>query len=156
MSEDIDTNAALMELTAGVVSAFVGNNSVPANELPALIASVHSALLSVGQLSVAPPVEIEQKPAVPIKKSVTPDFIICLEDGLKFKSLKRHLRTKYALTPEDYRAKWGLPNDYPMVAPSYAEARSNLAKKMGLGQQRKKPVVPAPKPRGRAPKAAAA
>ena len=141
-----------MELTAGVVSAFVGNNSVPANELPALIASVHSALLSVGQPSAAAPVEVELKPAVSIRKSVTPDFIICLEDGLKFKSLKRHLRTKYDLTPDAYRTKWGLPNDYPMVAPSYAEARSNLAKQMGLGQQRKKPVPPAPKPRTRTPK----
>ena len=154
MSENYNVSADILELTAHVVSAFVGNNSVPANELPALIGSIHNALQNVGQPSAAAAVEVELKPAVSIKKSVTADFIICLEDGLKFKSLKRHLRTKYNLTPEEYRAKWGLPNDYPMVAPSYAEARSNLAKKMGLGQQRKKPVVAAPKPRGRAPKAA--
>ncbi len=116
-----------------------------------IIASVHSALQNVGQPAAAAPVEVEQKPAVSIRKSVTPDYIICLEDGLKFKSLKRHLRTKYDLTPDAYRTKWGLPNDYPMVAPSYAEARSNLAKQMGLGQQRKKPVAPAPKTR-RTPK----
>ena len=153
MSENSDSNAAVMELTAEVVAAFVGNNSVPANELPALIASVHSALQNVGQPAAATPVEVELKPAVSIRKSVTPDFIICLEDGLKFKSLKRHLRTKYDLTPDAYRAKWGLPNDYPMVAPSYAEARSNLAKQMGLGQQRKKPVIAPPKKsRTRAPK----
>jgi len=156
MPDILDTHADLLELTAEVVSAFVGNNSVPANELPALIASIHSALQAVGQPTAAAPVEEERKPAVSIRKSVTPDFIICLEDGLKFKSLKRHLRTKYSLTPEDYRAKWGLPNDYPMVAPNYAEARSNLAKKMGLGQQRKKPVAPLPKARGRSPKPAAA
>jgi len=155
MSDYPDFRADLLELTAEVVSAFVGNNSVPSNELPALIASIHSALQTVGQPTAAAPVEEERKPAVSIRKSVTPDFIICLEDGLKFKSLKRHLRTKYNLTPDDYRAKWGLPNDYPMVAPNYAEARSNLAKQMGLGQQRKKPVVPAPKPRGRTPKPAA-
>jgi len=150
MSENYNASADLLELTAHVVSAFVGNNSVPANELPALISNIHNALQTVGQPIAAAPVEEERKPAVSIRKSVTPDFIICLEDGLKFKSLKRHLRTKYNLTPEDYRAKWGLPNDYPMVAPSYAEARSNLAKQMGLGQQRKKPVVAAAKPRGRA------
>jgi len=153
MSETYDVSADILELTAHVVSAFVCNNSVPANELPALIGSIHSALQNVGQAAVAAPVEEERKPVVSIKKSVTPDFIICLEDGLKFKSLKRHLRTKYNLTPEAYRTKWGLPIDYPMVAPSYAEARSNLAKQMGLGM-RKQPVVVAPKPRGRAPKAA--
>ncbi|MGA0563850.1 MucR family transcriptional regulator [Ancylobacter sp. VNQ12] len=148
MSEQDSSPVDYLGLTADVVAAFVGNNSVPATELPDLIAKVHAALL---QLSAPAPVVVEEvlKPAVPVKKSVTPEYIICLEDGLKFKSLKRHLRTKYNMTPEEYRAKWGLPNDYPMVAPSYAEARSNLAKKMGLGQQRKKPVVPAPKPRGR-------
>lgn len=148
MSEQDSSPVDYLGLTADVVAAFVGNNSVPATELPDLIAKVHAALL---QLSAPAPVVVEEvlKPAVPVKKSVTPEYIVCLEDGLKFKSLKRHLRTKYNMTPEEYRAKWGLPNDYPMVAPSYAEARSNLAKKMGLGQQRKKPVVPAPKPRGR-------
>ncbi len=156
MSDTTELNTAILELTAGIVSAFVGNNSVPSNELPALIASIHSALQTIGQPMAAAPVEVEQKPAVAVKKSVTADFIICLEDGLKFKSLKRHLRTKYDLTPEAYRTKWGLPNDYPMVAPAYAEARSNLAKQMGLGQQRKKPVAPAPKTRARAVKPAAA
>lgn len=156
MSEIFDARVDLLELTTDIVSAFVGNNSVPSNELPALIESIHNALQDVGKSSTVAPVEEERKPAVSIKKSVTPDFIICLEDGLKFKSLKRHLRTKFSLTPEDYRAKWGLPHDYPMVAPSYAAARSNLAKQIGLGQQRKRPVVVAPKPRGRAPKKTAA
>ncbi|RTL96105.1 MucR family transcriptional regulator [Ancylobacter rudongensis] len=154
MSEQESVSADYLGLTADVVAAFVGNNSVPAAELPDLIAKVHGALL---RLSTPAPAVVEEvlKPAVPVKKSVTPEFIICLEDGLKFKSLKRHLRTKYNMTPEEYRAKWGLPNDYPMVAPSYAEARSNLAKKMGLGQQRKKPVpAPVAKPRGRAKKVA--
>ena len=152
MSDQDSSSVDYLGLTADVVAAFVGNNSVPATELPDLIAKVHGALL---RLTTPTPVVVEEvlKPAIPVKKSVTPEYIVCLEDGLKFKSLKRHLRTKYNMTPEEYRAKWGLPNDYPMVAPSYAEARSNLAKKMGLGQQRKKPVVAAPvKPRGRAPK----
>ena len=122
-------------LTADVVSAYVGNNSVAPADLPGLIQSVHSALSTVGSETVAEPV-VELKPAVPVKKSVTPDYIVCLEDGKQFKSLKRHLSTKYDMTPEDYRAKWGLPSDYPMVAPNYAAARSELAKKMGLGQQR--------------------
>ena len=156
MSEQSFPATNLLDLTADVVAAFVGNNSVPASELPNLIAIVHGALLGLANPA---PVAVEEvaKPAVAIKKSVTPDYIVCLEDGLKFKSLKRHLRTKYGVTPEEYRAKWGLPNDYPMVAPSYAAARSNLAKQMGLGQQRTKPVVAAPavKPRGRSKKAAA-
>ena len=155
MSEQDSSSAGYLGLTADVVAAFVGNNSVPASELPDLIAKVHGALL---RLANPAPVVTEEvlKPAVPVKKSVTPEYIVCLEDGLKFKSLKRHLRTKYNMTPEEYRAKWGLPNDYPMVAPSYAAARSNLAKKMGLGQQRKKPTPPpAPaKSRGRAKKVA--
>ena len=154
MSEENAGSADYLALTADIVAAFVGNNSVPAPELPELIAKIHGALRG---LSAPMPAIVEeaQKPAVPVKKSVTPDYIVCLEDGLKFKSLKRHLRTKYNLTPEEYRTKWGLPNDYPMVAPSYAEARSNLAKQMGLGQQRKKPVLaPVVKPRGRAKKVA--
>lgn len=126
-----------IELAADIVSAYVSNNSVPAAELPALISEVHGALLRV--TSGAAPVVVEApKPAVPPKKSVTSDFIICLEDGKKFKSLKRHLRTQYNMSPEDYREKWGLPPDYPMVAPNYAQARSNLAKQMGLGQQRRR------------------
>jgi len=123
----------IIEMTADIVSAYVGNNSVSATDLPSLIQSVHRALADVSSgeetVEVAP-----KEPAVPIKKSITSEYLICLEDGRKFKSLKRHLRTKYNLSPEDYRAKWGLPKTYPMVAPSYAQARSELAKQMGLGQ----------------------
>jgi predicted transcriptional regulator len=134
-----------IDFTADIVAAYVSNNSVAAADLPALIESVHRALGQLGT-PVAPPVE-EQKPAVPVKKSVTPEYIICLEDGKKFKSLKRHLRTSYGMTPDAYREKWGLPKDYPMVAPAYAAARSELAKNMGLGQSRKKaPVAPVKKP----------
>ena len=123
-----------VELAADIVASYVAHNSVPASELAHLIHNVHSALTSLGQPVVA---EVKhQEPAVPVKKSVTPDYIICLEDGKKFKSLKRHLRTKFEMGPEEYRAKWGLPSDYPMVAPNYAAARSNLALAMGLGQKR--------------------
>ena len=123
-----------VELAAEIVASYVAHNSVPASELAHLIHNVHSALTSLGQPVVA---EVKhQEPAVPVKKSVTPDYIICLEDGKKFKSLKRHLRTKFEMGPEEYRAKWGLPSDYPMVAPNYAAARSNLALAMGLGQKR--------------------
>lgn len=124
-------------LTANIVSAYVSNNSVAASDISSLISQVHSALLrvSIGQ---SEPVGDAAKPAVAVKKSITPDFIVCLEDGKKFKSLKRHLRTQYNMTPEHYREKWGLPPDYPMVAPNYAEARSQLAKQMGLGQQRRR------------------
>lgn len=137
-----ETASIMIELTADVVSAYVSNNRVEAAALPALLASVHSALnaAAVGRTEET---ATELSPAVSIKKSVTPDAIICLEDGKGFKSLKRHLRTKYNLTPEEYRAKWGLPASYPMVAPNYAAARSNLAKQMGLGQQRRKPDAPA-------------
>ena len=127
----------LIELTADVVAAYVSNNPVPATELPNLIADVHAALGRVGGAPEQPPAD-KQKPAVNPKKSVHDDYIICLEDGKKFKSLKRHLRTHYDLSPEEYRDKWGLPSDYPMVAPNYAAARSALAKKMGLGQQRRR------------------
>ena len=126
-----------IELAADIVSAYVSNNSVPAGDLPALISEVYNALLRVGVGAVAAPAE-PPKPAVAVKRSVTNDYIVCLEDGKKFKSLKRHLRTQYGLSPEDYREKWGLPADYPMVAPNYAKARSNLAKQMGLGQQRRR------------------
>ena len=134
-----NTASNFIELAADIVSAFVSNNSVPATEVPALIQSVHRALSGV---STAPePVEAApREPAVPVKKSVNPDFIVCLEDGRKFKSLKRHLRTKYNMSPEEYRSKWGLPKDYPMVAPNYAKARSDLAKQMGLGQGGRKPA----------------
>nr|WP_313633952.1 MucR family transcriptional regulator [Brevundimonas naejangsanensis] len=129
----------LLEMTADIVSAYVSNNTVSADTVPTLIAQIHAALSGVSEA----PVEVEpepQEPAVPVRKSITPDFLICLEDGRKFKSLKRHLRTKYNLSPEEYRAKWGLPKDYPMVAPNYAKARSELAKQMGLGQGGRKPA----------------
>ena len=126
-----------IELCADIVSAFVSNNSLPVAELPSLIGSVHSALAGVAARN-SNEVPAPLSPAVPIKKSVRPDFIICLEDGKKFKSLKRHLRTAYDLTPDQYRSKWGLGADYPMVAPNYAAARSELAKSMGLGQKRRK------------------
>ena len=129
----MDDKSELIEMTADIVSAYVGANTVSANDLPSLIQSVHKALSSVSTGVEAIEV-VAKEPAVSIKKSITPEFLICLEDGRKFKSLKRHLRTKYNLSPEDYRAKWGLAKDYPMVAPSYALARSNLAKQMGLGQ----------------------
>jgi predicted transcriptional regulator len=135
MSSNEDNNA-LIELTAEVVSAYVSNNSVAAGDLSGLINDVYLALTRVGSAPAAAPVE-PQKPAVNPKKSITPDYIICLEDGKKFKSLKRHLSTTFGLSPEQYREKWGLPADYPMVAPNYAEARSRLAKEMGLGQKRK-------------------
>jgi MucR family transcriptional regulator, transcriptional regulator of exopolysaccharide biosynthesis len=126
-----------IELTAQIVSAYVGNNTVPASDIPALINQVHSALTRVsGKSSDAPSEPL--RPAVSVKKSITPEYIVCLEDGKKFKSLKRHLRTQYNMTPEQYREKWSLGPDYPMVAPSYAAARSQLAKQMGLGQQRRR------------------
>ncbi len=136
MSDPI-ASSNYIELAADIVSAYVSNNSVPSGDLPTLINEIHSALLRVGGGTVEAPAEAP-KPAIPVKKSVTPDYIICLEDGKKFKSLKRHLRTQYNMTPEQYREKWGLPVDYPMVAPNYAKARSELAKEMGLGQQRRK------------------
>ena len=136
MIEDSMTGS-FIELTADIVSAYVSNNTVPAAEIPALISQVHAALSRVGSnLSEAPAEPL--KPAIPVKRSITPDYIVCLEDGKKFKSLKRHLRTQYNMTPEQYRDKWALPPDYPMVAPNYAAARSQLAKQMGLGQQRRK------------------
>ncbi len=126
-----------IELATDIVSAYVSNNSVAAAELPSLISDVHAALQRVSKGESEPVIEA-LKPAVPLKRSVMPDYIVCLEDGKKFKSLKRHLRTKYDMTPEQYREKWGLPADYPMVAPNYAAARSELAKQMGLGQQRRR------------------
>jgi predicted transcriptional regulator len=127
-----------LDLTADIVSAYVSHNSTPASEIPALIGQIHAALLRVSNgRAEAAPLE-PAKPAVPVKKSITPDHLVCLEDGKRFKSLKRHLRTQYNMTPEQYRDKWSLPADYPMVAPNYAVARSQLAKKMGLGQQRRR------------------
>jgi predicted transcriptional regulator len=128
----------LVELTADIVAAYVSNHVVPVGDLSNLIADVHSALSNTSAPApVAAPVE-KPKPPVPIKKSIEDDYLICLEDGQKFKSLKRHLMTHYNMTPDEYREKWGLPADYPMVAPAYAEARSRLAKEMGLGQRRKR------------------
>jgi predicted transcriptional regulator len=129
--------ADLVGLTAQIISAYVSNNSVGAADLPAMIGEVHEALSKAAQ-RLGPAEREELRPAVALKKSVTPDYIVCLEDGKKFKSLKRHLRTHYNLSPEEYREKWGLPHDYPMVAPNYAAARSELAKQMGLGTRREK------------------
>ena len=129
----------LLLITGDIVSAYVANNKVEHSGLAGLISDVYSAVSNLGKVAPAP-VEEKLVPAVPVKKSITPDFIVCLEDGKKFKSLKRHLRSAYDMSPDQYRAKWGLPAEYPMVAPSYAEARSQLAKKMGLGQQRAKQV----------------
>jgi predicted transcriptional regulator len=139
-----DQNA--VDLTADVVAAFVSNNSVSATDLPGLIASIHTAIVGLSAPAPAPEAE-KPVPAVPIKKSVTPDYIISLEDGRQYKSLKRHL-TGRGLTPADYRAKWGLPRDYPMVAANYAARRSEMAKAIGLGRKPAEPVVEA-KPRGR-------
>lgn len=137
MSAEMDNTESqeLVELTAKIVAAYVSNNSINSSELPQLINETHAALArATGQ--VVEPDREEQRPKVAVKKSVMPDYIICLEDGKKFKSLKRHLRTHYNMTPEEYREKWGLPHDYPMVAPNYARQRSDLAKKMGLGTRR--------------------
>ncbi len=139
------TDNALIELTANIVSAYVTNNVVNAQALPEFIGSVHTALSRASNQNVEEP-KAELKPAVSLKKSVTPEFIICLEDGKKFKSLKRHLRSHYDMSPEEYREKWGLPRDYPMVAPAYATARSNLAKSMGLGRRAGTTVVKKAKP----------
>jgi predicted transcriptional regulator len=129
--------SSFIQLTANIVSAYVSNNTVSSAEIPGLINQIYSALtrISGGQAAVsAEPL----KPAVAVKRSITAEFLVCLEDGKKFKSLKRHLRTQYDMTPDQYRAKWNLPPDYPMVAPNYAAARSQLAKQMGLGQQRRR------------------
>jgi predicted transcriptional regulator len=129
-------DTALLGLTSQIVSAFVSKNPIQVADIPALIRSVHQSLTTLGQPqeTAEPPAEL--KPAVPVKKSVTPDYIVCLEDGKKLKMLKRHLQSSYGLTPDEYRAKWGLPNDYPMVAPNYAKARSALAMEIGLGKRK--------------------
>jgi predicted transcriptional regulator len=132
-----DDKNALIELTADIVSAYVSNNIISAGDVPPMISEVYAALSRVGTGVSAAPLE-PSKPAISAKKSITPEYLICLEDGKKFKSLKRHLRTMYNLSPEQYREKWNLGSDYPMVAPNYAEARSRLAKEMGLGQKRKR------------------
>ncbi len=144
----MDEASDVTTMVVDIIAAFVGHNSVPAAELPSLITSVHKALTAIASGEDTRTEEPKQ-PAVSVKASVKPDFIVCLEDGRKFKSLKRHLRTKYGMSPEDYRAKWNLPKDYPMVAPTYAAARSNLAKQMGLGQGGRKPAAAPPVKRGR-------
>ena len=128
-------DAELLTLTSQIVSAYVSKNSVPASELPALIGSISKSLNALGQPQPEPEAPVDLKPAVPIKKSVTPDYIVCLEDGKKLKMLKRHLMSSYNLTVDDYKKKWGLPSDYPVVAPNYANQRSELAKKLGLGRR---------------------
>ena len=149
----------LVQLTAEIVSAYVSNNKVGPSELGKLIEDVHAALQRAPQGAEEPQPE-PREPAVPIRRSVTPDYIISLEDGRKFKSLKRHLKNTYGLSPDEYRAKWGLPRDYPMVAPNYARARSDLAKTMGLGRKAGAQVESqsdqdaAPARRGRPPRAA--
>ena len=134
MSEN--TDVSLIEMTVEIVAAYVAGNELPSSELPGLISTVYASLKNTHEG--APVVEFKELvPAVPTKKSVFPDHIVCLEDGKKFKSLKRHLRSSYDMSPDDYRAKWGLPADYPMVAPNHAAARSELAKKIGLGRGRR-------------------
>ncbi len=128
------SNDELIEFTTDIVSAYVGNNAVTTSDLPGLISDIYAALSKAANTEPEPVAE-PLKPAVSIRKSLSDDYLICLEDGKKFKSLKRHLRTHYDMTPEQYREKWGLPPNYPMVAPNYAQARSKLAKKIGLGQK---------------------
>ncbi len=136
MSEINQDNEILLQLTTDVVAAYVSNNIVPAGDVPGLIADIHNALGRIGAMGAHAPAE-KPKPAVNPKRSVHDDYIICLEDGKKFKSLKRHIMTHFGLTPAQYREKWDLDPNYPMVAPNYAAARSALAKKMGLGRKRK-------------------
>jgi predicted transcriptional regulator len=134
MSDQSNQNE-LLALTTEIVAAHVANNTVPVSDLPQLIHEVYRTLASVGTTPVVPE---RPQPAVQVKKSVTPDYIICLEDGKKLKMLKRHLKTAYNMTPEEYRERWNLPADYPMVAPNYAQHRSSLAKKIGLGTKPRK------------------
>ena len=136
MDSTDNLNETLITLTADIVSAHVSNNSVAVNDLPTLIQNVHGALSGLGVREAEP--EVKQEPAVSIRSSVKPDYIVCLEDGKKLKMLKRHLMTHYQMTPDEYRQKWGLNADYPMVAPNYAEQRRTLAKSIGLGTKRRK------------------
>tara|TARA_Y100000815_G_scaffold235724_2_gene228550 strand:+ start:961 stop:1377 length:417 start_codon:yes stop_codon:yes gene_type:complete len=136
MESQTELNETLVTLTADIVAAHVSNNSVAVSDLPLLIQNVHGALSGLSTEAAEP--EVKQEPAVSIRASVKPDYIVCLEDGKKLKMLKRHLMTHYQMTPEQYRAKWNLPADYPMVAPNYAEQRRTLAKKIGLGTKRRK------------------
>lgn len=136
LEEEID-RVEIMHLTSDIVSSHVSNNPVATADLPALIESVYATLTGIAAAAEEPPVE-ELKPAVSIKKSITPDHLICLEDGKKLKMLKRHLKTAYDMSPEEYRQRWGLSPDYPMVAPNYAAKRQELARKIGLGRNRGK------------------
>jgi predicted transcriptional regulator len=136
MTEQSEMKETLITLTADIVAAHVSNNSVAVNDLPTLISNVHTALTALD--GPPPPPEVKQEPKVSIRASIKPDYIVCLEDGKKLKMLKRHLMTHYNMTPEQYRAKWNLPADYPMVAPNYAEQRRTLAKKIGLGTKRRR------------------
>jgi len=140
-----DKKQDLLSLTTDIVAAFAGNNTVAISDLPGIIASVFTALRTAGQTE-ATKAEAPPTPAVPIRKSVTRDFLICLEDGKKLKVLKRHLQTRYHMSPEEYRQRWGLPRDYPMVAPAYAEQRSSVAKRLGLGRRKPAPVPQPPEP----------
>nr|WP_204262987.1 MucR family transcriptional regulator [Methylobacterium sp. BTF04] len=125
-------------MTTGIVVAYLGSNHVTISDLPTLIRTVYRGLSSVADIPAHPAEAAPLAPAVPIKKSITPDYLVCLEDGKRFKSLKRHLRAQYDMSPDQYRAKWNLPEDYPMVAPNYSVARSKIAKTLGLGQPRRK------------------
>ena len=136
MDNNDNLGETLITLTADIVSAHVSNNSVAVNDLPTLIQNVHNALNSLGSRKEEP--EAKPEPAVSIRSSIKPDYIVCLEDGKKLKMLKRHLMTHYQMTPDEYRQKWGLSADYPMVAPNYAEQRRTLAKKIGLGTKRRR------------------
>ena len=131
--EEIALNEMLITFTSDIVAAHVSNTSVAVSDLPLIISSVHGALAGLSGQAAE---QARPDPAVPIKSSIKPDYVVCLEDGKKLKMLKRHLMTHYGMTPEDYRAKWGLPNDYPMVAPNYAEKRRQLAKAIGLGKKK--------------------
>jgi len=136
MADNESAEDTLLTLTADIVAAHVSNNSVAVNDLPNLIQNVHAALTGISSQSAAP--EARPEPKVPIRSSVKPEYIVCLEDGKRQKMLKRHLMTNHNMTPAEYRAKWGLPADYPMVAPNYAEQRRTLAKSIGLGTKRKR------------------
>lgn len=137
MSDQIE-NSELLALTTDIVASHVSNNEVAMADLPQLIQQVHGALAQISGVAPAPAEKLT--PAVPIKKSILPDYIVCLEDGKKLKMLKRHIKTRYNLTPDEYRERWGLGADYPMVAPNYAAQRSSLAKKIGLGTKRRRSV----------------
>lgn len=130
----MDNRAEVLAMTCEIVASYVANNSIPMNDITPLVERVYATLSDVSE-GASKSQETQQEPAVPIKKSITQDYLICLEDGKKFKTLRRHLKTKYNMTPEEYRKKWGLPVDYPMVAPNYSKARSDLARSMGLGQR---------------------